>query len=72
MMDKKFCSYCQSYHDAADFVTLERGRGGRSRILMCGPCHRSRQNSKASKERLKDIVAENKARNRRQFNTNYR
>lgn len=64
---KKYCSYHEGYHDADDFVVLPRGRGGRTKVAMCGPCYRARQDPVKFKARLEERVLENKSKNKREF-----
>lgn len=62
---KKFCSYHQGYHDENDFRLMSRGRGGKTKVLICNPCYEDRK--KGSLVKLEEKIAENKARNKRQY-----
>ena len=57
-MNHKRCPYCQHLHPADDFVTLRKGKFGRTSVPQCGDCYRARKNLAASKERLAALICE--------------
>lgn len=58
MSNLKCCNYCQRLHPDDDFVKLSKGRGGRVKVTMCGPCHRRRKDPVRNKAEF-DIMVEN-------------
>ena len=71
-LNHKKCHYCGWLYPEDQFVKLKRGRGGRQTVIMCLPCHEARKNTKATQERLDQIIAAKKAAIRRNFNTSYK
>lgn len=67
MCNLKRCNYCQRDHPSEDFVLLSKGRFGRSKIPMCGPCHRRRKDTAKNKAEFASMVESAKLSNSRAY-----
>jgi len=56
--------YCQRLKPADTFHFVTKGRGGKNKVPQCDDCYQARKTPEKSKERLKTLVEENKARNK--------
>lgn len=63
----KYCGYCQRNQPAEDFVLLSKGRFGRTKVPMCGPCHRRRKDTTRNKAEFAIMVENAKLANKRAY-----
>lgn len=63
----KYCGYCRCNRPADDFVLLSKGKFGRTKVPMCGLCHRRRKDPTKNKTEFAIMVENAKLANKRVY-----